>query len=103
MSLSVQDGSLQYVKAPVSAVVDGAAYDPTSDTVQMAFTAVGVDPVSGDWKTAGWETISGRYYARCLVGPGGTIDLAVGSYTVWVKVTDSPEIPILRSGGLRVY
>lgn len=103
MSLRQEADSLQYVKVKVTATVSGAAYDPTSDTVKMAFTAIDTNPVSGDWNTADWETIGSNYYARCLVGPTGTITLAAGTYVVWVKITDNPEIPILRSGSLLVY
>jgi hypothetical protein len=101
--MKIEIDSLQYVKVPVSAVVDGDAYDPTADTVKMAFTARFTNPVSGDWKSAVWETSGTRYYAKCLVGPGGTVALTAGSYKVWVKVTDSPEAPILPSGELVVY
>lgn len=103
--ISVLD--LEYVRVPVSAKTAGADVNPTSDTVVMAFTAIpGVDPVGGDWKTSSWETDAtttpSTYYARCLIGPGGTIALAVGSYQVWVKVTDSPEVPVKRAGVLVV-
>ena len=96
--------STEYVKVPVAAVVNGAVFNPTVDTVQMAFPVRGATPVSGDWKAASWETITGAYYARCLVGPtGGTIALVVGIYDVWVKVTDSPEVPARRAGQVTIY
>ncbi len=45
-------------------------------------------------KPGWWET---------LVGPGNTV-LAAGTWTVWVKVTDSPEIPVLQAPGvLTIY
>ena len=54
-------------------------------------------PAGGDWKTASWETDATTtpptYYARCLVGPGGTVPLAPGTYMIWLKITDAPEIP----------
>jgi hypothetical protein len=103
VSLRVEVDSLQYVKVPVAATVSGVAHDPTADTVKMAFTDPFTDPVSGDWKTATWETFGTTYYAKCLVGPGGTIQLAAGTYKVWVKVTDSPEIPILPAGRVTIY
>lgn len=103
VSLRIEVDSLQYVKVKVSANVNGAAHDPTGDTVKMAFTDRFTNPVAGDWKTAVWETENGSYYAKCLVGPGGTVALAADDYKVWVKVTDSPEVPILPSGTLTVY
>lgn len=95
--------STEYVKVAVSAVVNGSLINPTGDTVQMAFTARGVAPVSGDWKAGSWETISGVYYARCLAGPAGVVQLAAGIYDCWVKVTDSPEVPARRVGQVTVY
>lgn len=98
--------SLDYVRVPVSAVSAGLPINPTSDQVQMAFPVHGLDPVAGDWKTAIWETDAtvtpNVYYARCLVGPGGTVTLSVGTYDVWCKVTDNPEVPARNSGELQV-
>jgi hypothetical protein len=95
--------STEYVKVAVSAVVNGAVINPTTDTVQMAFPVRGVVPVSGDWKASSWETISGIYYARCLVGPVGVVQLAAGIFDCWVKVTDSPEVPARRVGQVTIY
>lgn len=94
--------SLQYVKVPIIAFAAGVEYDPTGDDVVMAFMTDGDQPTSGDWKTATWETASGAgetviYLARALVGPAGVITLTAGEYRVWVKITDSPEIPVLVS------
>jgi hypothetical protein len=95
-SLAVSAVSSQglYIFYRVVQVGDGAA---------MAFPSRGVAPVSGDWKTAAWETDStttpATYYARLLVGPGGTAYQA-GTYDVYVKVTDNPEIPVLLAGEL---
>jgi hypothetical protein len=98
--------TLEYVKVPVSATSSGAVVNPTGDTVVMAFTVADVDPLVGDWKAATWETDATTdpttYYARCLVGPAGTITLAVGVWDVWVKVTDAPEIPARRAGNLEI-
>lgn len=97
--------SLQYVRYSITALVNGVPYNPTADVVQFAFTQTGVDPVSGDWKTGSWETVVGPpqlYVARCLVGPAGTIALAKGTYNVYVKVTDSPEVPVLFVDTLKI-
>lgn len=99
--------SLAYIKVPLSATDSGASVVLTSGTVTMAFTAVGVEPVSGDWNTASWETDAtrtpSRYYARCLVGPTGTVTLADGTYDCWVKVSGvGSEIPVIRAGNLIV-
>jgi hypothetical protein len=97
--------SKEYVRVSVHAKENGVVVNPTTDVVQMAFTA-GIDPVGGDWKTASWETDAtsepDTYYARCLVGPGGTVTLAAGRYTVWLKLTDATEIPVRKIGQLVV-
>jgi hypothetical protein len=98
--------SLEYVRVPVRAEKSGAAYAPTGDTVQLAFLTSAAAPSGGDWKTASWDTDSSTYpatyWAQCLVGPGGTTTLTAGVWTVWVKVTDSPEVPVKRAGQIKV-
>lgn len=99
--------STEYVLVPISATKNGAAYDPTGDTVQFAFmpTPTQVPQVS-DWQTGTWDTTSGNpiypYNAKCLVGPGGTITLGIGNYVIYVKITDSPEVPVLVGGYLQI-
>jgi hypothetical protein len=98
--------SLEYVRVPVAARSSGLAVNPTADAVAMAFTAAGVNPTSGDWQTGSWETDStttpATYFARCLVGPGGTFVPVVTTYDVWLKVTDAPEIPARKVGNLQI-
>jgi hypothetical protein len=68
------------------------------DVVAWSFTAPAVDPsvwTAGDWDADG--------KARILLGPGGSLTLAKGMWEVWLKVTDSPEIPVRRVGQLIVY
>jgi hypothetical protein len=101
-TLTLPSLSREYVKVPVAATDSGTTVNPTTDVVQMAFPVAGVAPVSADWKTASWETVSGLYFARCTVGPGGTVVLVVGLYDVWVKITDNPEIPVRLAGQLQI-
>ena len=97
----------QYVFVPVSATESGIPYDPTGDTVQFAFmpTATQV-PQLADWVTGGWDTDTTNvlypYSAKCLVGPSGTISLGIGTYIIYVKITDNPEIPVLIGGQLQI-
>lgn len=94
--------STEYIRAPVIATEAGAAVNPTSDTVEMAFPAEGEAPA--DWVAASWETAGTIHFARCHVGPdGGDIELDAGLYDVYVKITDSPEVPVKKSGLLEVY
>jgi len=100
--LTLSSLSKEYVRVRMSARNNGAVVNPTADTVEMAFTLNDAEPTSPDWKSASWETDANTepdtYYARCLVGPGGTVTLADGTYRVWVRVTDSPEIPVKKCG-----
>lgn len=104
MALTLSVLSLEYVKIPVAAIKLGSPVDPTGDVIAMAFPVSGVEPVAGDWKTGSWEisTYNGvtTYLARCLVGPGGAIALAIGTYDIWIKITDNPEIPVIHAGQL---
>lgn len=99
----------EYVVIPVAATKAGVAYDPTGDVVQFAFmpTATQV-PATADWVTGSWETAATSiiypYNARCLVGPATASSTALtgGSYTMYLKITDSPEIPVLVIGTLAI-
>lgn len=95
--------SVEYVRARVRAKEAGAIVNPTSDAVSLAFMAAGVNPTGGDWHAATWETTPTSYYARCLIGPGNVI-VGLGTWDVWVKITDSPEVPVIRlDETLRIY
>lgn len=109
-SISISHLSLQHVIIPVKATaLDGTSKNPTADPVAMAFMPQATQvPQSTDWQTATWVTRSGNilypYAATCLVGPGGAITLAIATYILYVKITDSPEIPVLQASlQLEVY
>lgn len=92
----------EYVKVPVSAKEAGAVVNPTNPAlvVEMAFTT-GADPIV--WSAAAWETDGSTYFARILVGGVGTlatVELAPGVYVAWVRVTATPERPVLRADNL---
>lgn len=68
----------------------------SSDTVELCLTPSGVDPTS--WTTGSWKVVEGELWATVLIGPGSTIgQLAPGQYYINVRVTDSPEVPVLTS------
>lgn len=98
-SVSYSQLSCQNLYVPVSATVAGASYNPTSDTVQMAFMPQATQvPQNADWKTSTWTTSAVNvlypYSATCLIGPGGTVTLGVGTYVIYVKVAASPEVVV---------
>ena len=101
--------STEPVQLQVAATLNGAPYNPTADPVAIAFVPVtsppsSPDPTPAEWNTATWETDPGpAYWASVLVGPlNGGIPLAVGSYLVVVKVTDSPAVPVKPGAYLNI-
>lgn len=92
--------STQPVQVPVT-VRSPNGYDPTGDLLAFAFmpqTYPQPSPGSGDWHAGSWVTYPGpSYWAQVLVGPAnGGVALAVGTYLGWVKITDSPDVPVLQ-------
>lgn len=99
--LEISHLSLEYVRIRVQATVDGVDRNPTTDTVKVAFPALNADPA--DWKDASWETdADGHHFARCLVGPSGTVELAKGRYAAWIQVDDNPETVVRAAGQVKV-
>lgn len=96
-----------YVFIPFAVTKSGVPYNPTSDSVQFAFapTATYV-PQDADWVSGSWDTDTSSvlfpYSAKCLVGPAGTITLGIGTYVIYTKVADNPEIPVLVTGQLQI-
>lgn len=99
--------STEYVLVPVTATKGGVSYNPTGDTVVFAFMPQATqEPGNSDWVSGSWQTDPSSllypYLAQCLVGPAGTITLGLGSYYIYVKITDNPEIPVRVAGQLQI-
>lgn len=99
--------STQYVLVPVQATQVGLPYNPSGDTVRFAFMPQATQvPGSSDWVAAAWDvnttSVLFPYSAKCLVGPAGTITLGLGTYYMYLKITDAPEIPVLIAGILQI-
>lgn len=85
--------SLQKVFVEVTTT---ATTDPTSDTVQVAVAPTYTQPAT--WVTGTWVKQAGVFFISVLIGPGSTLGaLTAGIYNVWVKVTDNPEVPVMRA------
>lgn len=104
---SIPATSLQYLDPPVVVTpkdLDNVPFDPTTDSVAFAFVANGDDIdlatfYPGVWGTDA-STTPDTYQATILVGPGGTVTLIEGNYNVLIKITDSPEVPVIPIPGL---
>jgi hypothetical protein len=92
-----------YVQSSVTATAAGQPVNPTGDVVEWAFVSIGSDPGVTDWHTGSWDTAlaTNTYLAQILVGTGGVV-LAKGTYAAWVRVTDSPEIPVTQVGTIQI-
>ncbi|MEU5596683.1 hypothetical protein [Streptomyces sp. NPDC020298] len=103
---TIDRDSREYVQAEVTVNVQGQPYNPTADVVEFAFASVGGRPST--WYAGGWDgtaSIPGTnsYRAQVLVGPSsGGPALSPGRYAVWIRVTDSPERPVIPVGQLNV-
>jgi hypothetical protein len=65
----------------------------------------GPEPQTSDFVHAIWSGtagLKGRAIISCLVGPGGTFTSGVAGhiYQIYVKITDNPEVPVLKSDTL---
>lgn len=88
--------STEYVTIDVTATRAGVTLDLSADPVAWAFVDPGLPPVT--WVTGDWA--AGK--ARVLVGPAAAV-LPKGTRDVWLRITDSPEIPIRKVGQILVY
>lgn len=91
---------MEYLPVKVTAFKLGAPYDPTSDVVEIALPIINADPTV--FKSATWQIVDDEKVAEILVGPGGDFDLDKGDYDIIIKITDNPEVPILRAGRLSI-
>lgn len=100
MAATIPSVSTEYLHGPVTASV-------TLDTqpVQVAFvtpsSATPSDATS--WVDAEWEGTAGTTRTwRVLIGPGTSSPLPAGAYGVWVRITDTPEVPVRKHDTLTI-
>jgi len=89
-----------YLEVPV---VAPESITLNAQTVEMSLVAYGTDP--GAWTAAQWhptQDADSERDAILLVGEGSPTELLPGTYSVWVRISDNPERPVLHAGGLRV-
>ena len=88
--------SLQYVEVPVPI----SPHDPTADVVKMGFLPEGTAGVPATWYTASWAVGANVPTVLCLVGPSpGVVTMVPGIFQPYLKITDSPEVPVLAAQG----
>jgi hypothetical protein len=90
-------GSLEYVAVTLTV---SAAEVAVAD-VEVAITTG--HPAEEDWTSTVAELDTDPLLVvGVLVGPAGTLELDPGRYTVRVRVTSSPEVPVLVAGQLTI-
>lgn len=93
--ISIPSGSLEYVKATVTADVTLA----DAMTVAISLSSNGVH----NWVTATWTGTAAVTRTARTSSPVDFSTLTKGkTYSVYVKLTDSPEVPIIAAGSLTV-
>lgn len=103
MRTEISAASTEAIAIPVSHLVVGPPLDITTLAVSVALTPPDTNPVT--WAPATWQTINSQTCAVVNVGPGTTVGvLAPAVYDCWVKVINTPEVPIMRCDGkINVY
>lgn len=87
--------SVEYVKVPVTADVS------LTMTVAIAITAPGGTPswIASEWEGTAGTTRTARTTAAVTFSAA---NYPLTSYIVRVKLTDSPEVPIVKAGTLHI-
>lgn len=93
--------SSEPIRVPVRALVNGAVFNPTSMTVEMAFVdyVVGGDPVT--WTVGLWDTdtvSAPNVVYKAQVKPPV---LPIGTYTVYLRITGT-DVPVRQVGVLKL-
>lgn len=97
--ITISRHSTEFLRFLVKARLVGQLYNPTADTLKFSLPTKGSQPST--WVDGEWETVGRDYFAMVLVGPGG-VNLTAGDYDVYVKITDSPEVPVRKLDFVRV-
>lgn len=91
-------------KEYLDVAVDGPV-DVTSLPVEMQVRLYPLRPDAASWKTAQWGTDEdGQTVAQILIGPGSDFDLstAPGTYVPYIRITASPEIPVIEGRPVKI-
>jgi|GEM_PF-4595205 hypothetical protein len=91
-------------KEYLDVAVDGPV-DVTTLPVEMQVRLYPLRPDPAGWKTAQWGTDDdGQTVAQILIGPGSDFDLSIapGTYVPYVRITASPEIPVIEGRPVKI-
>lgn len=90
----IDSTSKEYVGAPIR---EGSGINILVDPIEVALTTT-KSSVGAEWTPGIWKLIDGASCALALFGPDTSFGpVPAGRYWVKVRVTDSPEKPVLTS------
>lgn len=93
--------STQYIYVQITSSIVATPYNPTSLPVAVAITPPNVPPTV--FTTAAWLAGQAVPTVKFLIGPlNGGMVLAPGDYDVYIQITNTPEVPVIPSGHLRI-
>ena len=94
--------TLEYLSVPI----DGPPEDLTGLDVFMQVRPYPERPTADGWKAAGWgeDPDTGQTVAQVLIGPGEDFDFsdAPGTYIPYVKISASPETPVIEGRPVKI-
>lgn len=102
----IAHASTEYVTIDVGEFFQGTGVpvNPTDDDVYFAFLATpGAEPGVDDWLAGAWVSGGPPYLAQILIGPANDgLVLAIGTYSIWFQLIDTPEQPAAKIGTLYI-
>lgn len=101
MAHQIRSTSVENILIPFRLLREGVYIDPTGLDVFVALSAAeDTDPVAGDYVAASWESVpeDETYWVAALVGPGADLDPGSGTWWAFVKVDDTPQVPVKVAG-----
>lgn len=103
MTVRVSQASIEKFETVIT-----ADSDPTGLTVSFAFVAPNTTPSSftaGTWHGDGYANGKATAVTPTVgfTSSGASVELAVGTYVAFVKIADSPEVPVRDVGSIEIY
>lgn len=93
MRTTIDRDSVEYLHVPITAP---DTTDLATIPIQVAVTAPRPIRPTTEWADATYDDTTAE--ARLLIGPL----LTPGNRSVWVRATDSPEVPVFYAGDIAV-
>ncbi len=90
----------EYIKVPLTEWAP-SILNPTTLPVELAVITGSGEPLEADWVTAAWVTESSVVKAQALWSDLVAVPVARTSYVAWMRVTATPELPVLHCGTIQ--